>query len=89
MLINRAFARTDGESTMTTSSPQTYEELYTRMQQIVAQLESGELPLADAMALYEEGVKVAAACQAILDRAELRVQELLVGGADSSHSFEE
>jgi exodeoxyribonuclease VII small subunit len=74
---------------MTTSSPQTYEELYTRMQQIVAQLESGELPLADAMALYEEGVKVAAACQAILDRAELRVQELLVGGADSSHSFEE
>jgi exodeoxyribonuclease VII small subunit len=74
---------------MTTSSPQTYEELYTRMQQIVAQLESGELPLAEAMALYEEGVKVAAACQAILDRAELRVQELLVGGADSSHSFEE
>ena len=47
---------------------------------IVVRLEAGELPLAEAMALYEEGTRVAAACQQQLDAAELRVQELRVGG---------
>jgi exodeoxyribonuclease VII small subunit len=67
---------------MTTSSEQpTYETLYNRMQAIVARLEAGELPLAEALALYEEGVAVAAACQRLLDEAELRIQELQPGGA--------
>ncbi|MEP7190110.1 MAG: exodeoxyribonuclease VII small subunit, partial [Roseiflexaceae bacterium] len=38
----------------------TYESLYTRMQAIVARLEAGQLPLDEALALYEEGVTVAA-----------------------------
>lgn len=58
----------------------TYESLYARMQEIVARLETGELPLAEAMALYEEGTRVASACQRLLDQAELRVQELRIGG---------
>lgn len=62
-----------------TSEP-TYEALYTRMQAIVARLEAGELPLAEALALYEEGMAVAGACQRLLDEAELRVQELHPGG---------
>lgn len=59
----------------------TYEALYIRMQEIVAQLEAGELPLERALALYEEGMQVAAACQRLLDTAELRVRELQSGGA--------
>jgi exodeoxyribonuclease VII small subunit len=55
---------------------QTYESLYARMQAIVARLEAGELPLEEALALYEEGVAVAAACQRLLDQAELRIQEI-------------
>jgi exodeoxyribonuclease VII small subunit len=62
-----------------TTPASSYETLYARMQAIVAQLESGDLPLAEAMALYEEGVSVAAACQRILDEAELRVQVLQRG----------
>lgn len=58
----------------------TYEELYTRLQTIVAGLEAGELPLAEAMALYEEGVVIAAACQRLLDGVELRVRELQING---------
>lgn len=58
------------------STTATYEELYMRMQAIVARLEAGELPLAEAVALYEEGMRVAAACQRLLDEAELRVQQL-------------
>ena len=57
----------------------TYEALYARMQAIVARLEAGELPLEEAMKLYEEGVTVAAACQQLLDQAELRIQELQIG----------
>jgi exodeoxyribonuclease VII small subunit len=57
----------------------TYESLFARMQEIVAALEAGELPLDRALALYEEGVAVAAACQRLLDSAVLRVQELQGG----------
>ncbi|HWQ15598.1 MAG TPA: exodeoxyribonuclease VII small subunit [Roseiflexaceae bacterium] len=59
----------------------TYESLFARMQEIVAALEAGELPLERALALYEEGVAVAAACQRLLDNAVLRVQELQGSGA--------
>ena len=59
----------------------TYEALYTRLQTIVARIEAGELPLAEALALYEEGVTVAATCQRLLDTAELRIQELQPGSA--------
>ncbi|HEU4328950.1 MAG TPA: exodeoxyribonuclease VII small subunit [Roseiflexaceae bacterium] len=62
-----------------TTPASSYETLYARMQAIVAQLEAGELPLAEAMTLYEEGVRIAAECQRILDAAELRVQVLQRG----------
>ncbi|NJK82099.1 MAG: exodeoxyribonuclease VII small subunit [Chloroflexaceae bacterium] len=61
---------------MTETSTETYETLYTRLQETVAQLEVGNLPLAEALALYEQGVQLAAACQRLLDSAELRVQQL-------------
>ncbi len=62
-----------------TTPASSYETLYARMQAIVSQLEAGELPLAEAMTLYEEGVRIAAECQRILDAAELRVQVLQRG----------
>ncbi|GAB4204464.1 MAG: hypothetical protein OHK0022_29650 [Roseiflexaceae bacterium] len=62
-----------------TTPASSYETLYARMQAIVAQLEAGELPLAEAMNLYEEGVRIAAECQRLLDAAELRVQVLQRG----------
>ena len=67
----------------------TYEALYTRMQAIVARLEAGQLPLDEALALYEEGVSVAAACQRLLDQAELRIQELSPGAGQQPGMWEE
>ncbi|HMQ31105.1 MAG TPA: exodeoxyribonuclease VII small subunit [Chloroflexaceae bacterium] len=58
---------------------ESYETLYARLQEVVARLEQGELPLAETLALYEQGVKLAAACQGLLDAAELRVQQLQAG----------
>lgn len=55
---------------------QSYEALFERLQEIVAQLEAGDLALEDSLALYEEGVGVANACQRLLDDATLRIQQL-------------
>ena len=73
---------------MSTDQP-TYESLYARMQAIVARLEAGQLPLDEALALYEEGVAVAAACQRLLDEAELRIQEIGPGVAPRTSMWEE
>jgi exodeoxyribonuclease VII small subunit len=54
----------------------TYETLYARLQEVVARLEVGELPLAETLKLYEQGVRLAAACQQLLDAAELQIQQL-------------
>jgi exodeoxyribonuclease VII small subunit len=56
-----------------------YEALYARLQEVVARLEQGDLPLAESLAAYEEGVQLAAACQRLLDAAELRVRQLQMG----------
>lgn len=61
------------------TSVDTYEARFARLQQLVTQLEAGELPLDRAITLYEEGVHLAAECQALLDAAELRVQQLQSG----------
>lgn len=54
-----------------------FEESTRRLADIVAQLESGDLPLERSLALFEEGVRLARAAQARLDTAEKRVEELL------------
>ncbi|RRR67938.1 MAG: exodeoxyribonuclease VII small subunit [Candidatus Viridilinea halotolerans] len=59
----------------------TYETLYLRLQEVVAQLEAGELSLAETLKLYEQGTLLAAECQRLLDAAELRVQQVQVGEA--------
>ncbi len=74
--------------TNTTDTP-TYESLYARMQAIVARLEAGQLALDEALTLYEEGVAVAAACQRLLDEAELRIQELGPGAGSRPNVWEE
>jgi exodeoxyribonuclease VII small subunit len=62
-----------------TTPVDTYEQLYARLQEVVARLEQGELPLEETLRLYEQGVRLAASCQRLLDGAELRVQALMGG----------
>lgn len=58
---------------------ESYEQLYAQLQEVVARLEQGELPLDETLQLYEQGVRLAATCQRLLDSAELRVQTLMGG----------
>ena len=56
-----------------------FEEQITRLEEIVAALEKGDAQLADSLALFEEGTKLAASCTAMLDEAELKVVKLQKG----------
>jgi exodeoxyribonuclease VII small subunit len=56
---------------------ESFEEATRRLQQIVAELEGGDLPLDRSLALFEEGVRLARAAEERLDRAERRLEELL------------
>jgi exodeoxyribonuclease VII small subunit len=53
-----------------------FEEAFTELEEVVQQLEAGDLTLDQAMALFERGMALAAHCNARLDTAELRVREL-------------
>lgn len=55
-----------------------FEDAMGRLKEIVARLESGEAPLEEAMALFEEGAKLSALCYNTLDKAELKIRELTV-----------
>src|SRR5262249_13514378 len=56
---------------------QSFESSLTSLEQIVAQLESGDLPLERALERFEEGVGLARRCQSQLDDAERKVEMLL------------
>jgi exodeoxyribonuclease VII small subunit len=54
-----------------------FEEAFTELEGVVQQLEAGDLTLGQAMTLFERGMALAAHCNARLDTAELRVQQLI------------
>ena len=57
----------------------TFEQRIARLEAIVAALEKGDVQLADSLALFEEGTRLAAACSAMLDEAEQKVVKLQKG----------
>ncbi|MGH9938825.1 MAG: exodeoxyribonuclease VII small subunit [Blastocatellia bacterium] len=56
---------------------QSFESSLASLEQIVAHLESGDLPLERALELFEEGVALARRCQSQLGDAERKVEMLL------------
>jgi exodeoxyribonuclease VII small subunit len=64
-----------------------FEESLKKLENIVAQLEQGDLALEDSIRLFEEGVGLSAACKQELDTAEGKVQ-MLVKQRDGSQKLE-
>jgi len=50
------------------------------LEQIVKQLEAGDLPLERSLELFEQGVRLSRECQKRLDEAERKVEILLRSG---------
>ena len=53
-----------------------FEELQRELDDIVARLERGDVPLDEALALWQRGEELYRACAERLERAELRIEEL-------------
>ena len=64
-----------------------FEEALQRLEQIVQEMESGDLKLEDILKKYEEGNKLAQLCAAKLNEAEKRI-EVLMKGKDGSIRLE-
>ena len=54
-----------------------FEAALRELEQIVEQLEAGDLPLEQSLELFEQGVRLSRDCQKRLDEAERRVEILL------------
>jgi len=58
-----------------------FEEGIKRLEDIVEQMEGGELPLETLMEKFEEGTRLAKVCQDQLAKAEVRIQQIEKGPA--------
>ena len=54
-----------------------FETSLKKLEQIVSDLENGELPLDQSIKTFEEGVKLTKHCQNLLSKAELKIQKLV------------
>lgn len=55
----------------------TFEKALEKLEEIVGELEAGDIPLDASMKKYEEGIKLARLCQEKLDKAKAKIETLL------------
>lgn len=65
-----------------------FEEALQRLEEIVDKLEEGEVPLSQAVKLYEEGLRLSKVCLKQLNEAELRLKKI-TKNLDGSFTVEE
>jgi len=53
-----------------------FEDSLARLEQIVSQLEAGNIPLEESLRIFEEGVTLARRCAKYLEEAEKRIEIL-------------
>ena len=54
-----------------------YEQAFRELGELVGSLESGDLPLEEALALFERGQALAARCNELLEQAEIKLRQLV------------
>jgi exodeoxyribonuclease VII small subunit len=60
-----------------------FEASLKELEEIVARMERGDLPLDESLKLFERGVTLTRECRGSLENAELRVRNLLQADADA------
>lgn len=56
-----------------------FEQSMARLEEIVRRMERGDVPLEEALSLFEEGTALTASCAKLLDQAEMKVVQLSKG----------
>ena len=57
--------------------PQSFEVALKQLEDVVAKLEKGELPLEESLRLYEEGIRLSRFCHTKLEEAEGKIEQLM------------
>ncbi|MBI5692672.1 MAG: exodeoxyribonuclease VII small subunit [Verrucomicrobia bacterium] len=60
----------------TADAKPSFEEALAQLEAIVESMESGDVPLADLLARFEQGTKLLKVCEARLKDAELKIEQL-------------
>ena len=69
---------------MTELADLTFEQALERLEEIVEQLDAGELSLEDAIARFEEGVALKQLCLERLTQAEAKIEQYVLDEAESA-----
>ena len=68
---------------MTKSKPPEFEKALERLEEVVGQMEGGELGLDDMITRFEEGQKLIKLCSKKLDEVERKIEKLVQKGDDA------
>jgi len=68
------------------TSPQSFETALTTLEEIVQQMEQGELSLDESLQHFEQGVQLTRYCQTILQDAEQRINVLMADGTEAAYA---
>ena len=68
-----------------------FEQLFSELESVVAKLETGDLSLDESLALFQRGMELSKKCAELLEKAELRIKELVpqANGELGVEDFEE
>ena len=73
----------------TAKQPENFEAALTQLEQIVQQLERGELPLEEALASFKEGIELSQYCQKTFTEAEQTVAKMMTPQGEVNLDAEE
>jgi len=54
-----------------------FEEAFARLEQVIDEMERGELPLEDLLTRFEEGVELVRVCRRFLKQAQARIEQFV------------
>jgi exodeoxyribonuclease VII small subunit len=68
---------------LTAATEPKFEVLLAELEKLVGDLEGGKLSLEDSLSAFERGMKVSGQAAAILDQADLRIEQLTGSGENA------
>ncbi|MBA2709497.1 MAG: exodeoxyribonuclease VII small subunit [Tatlockia sp.] len=69
------------------TKPIHFEKSMTELEEIVMQLEKGELSLEDSLKQFEKGITLARSCQEVLNHAEQKIEKLVASSSESGEAL--
>lgn len=71
------------------TKPIHFEKTMIELEEIVMQLEKGELSLEDSLKQFEKGITLARRCQDVLSQAEQKIEMLTLSNIKDSEQFDD